>query len=165
MQLNHPVSIDLLTFCQTAKFDCIEPGQSSEWILNNFPDPDSIADMGHGVQIWTYGNIEFHFADNALLMIFSDHFSRQTLHGGNSLDIRPWIFTKKQVLLKNALQELNYRQIDYQKTTTKLNIAVRLSSGVVLYFENSKDIAGLDPNRYRLIAFALRAGRSQPIDA
>ena len=40
MQLPRPISIDMLDFLRDGRFDCIEPGQTKEWILNNFPDPD-----------------------------------------------------------------------------------------------------------------------------
>ena len=40
MQLPRPISIDMLDFLHDGRFDCIEPGQTKEWILNNFPDPD-----------------------------------------------------------------------------------------------------------------------------
>ena len=52
MQLPRPISIDMLDFLHDGRFDCIEPGQTKEWILNNFPDPDgkcrivSVQDLG-----------------------------------------------------------------------------------------------------------------------
>lgn len=68
MQLPRPINIDMLDFLRDGRFDCIEPGQTKEWILNNFPDPDGkcrIAD-----DIWLYGNIEFHFGGGELVHIF-----------------------------------------------------------------------------------------------
>ncbi|EHC1583774.1 hypothetical protein JT374_001857, partial [Listeria monocytogenes] len=60
MKLNKPVEIEMETFIQKGEFDCIKIGQTKEWILNNFPDPDSISNIGHNLYIWLYGNIEFH---------------------------------------------------------------------------------------------------------
>ncbi len=63
MQLQHRITIDLLEFIQSAKFDYIKLGQTKEWILNNFPDPDGLQDSAevYDNPIWWYGNIELHF--------------------------------------------------------------------------------------------------------
>ncbi|EHH6118450.1 hypothetical protein J8O47_002069 [Listeria monocytogenes] len=51
MKLNKPVEIEMETFIQKGEFDCIKIGQTKEWILNNFPDPDSISNIGHNLYI------------------------------------------------------------------------------------------------------------------
>ena len=61
IKLKNPVNVDLFKFVTKGEFDYIENGQTKEWILNNFPDPDQIGDMGHGLSIWLYGRIEFQF--------------------------------------------------------------------------------------------------------
>ena len=45
MKLKTPIEIDFLGFFKTGKFDCLKLGQSKEWILNNFPNPDSRFDL------------------------------------------------------------------------------------------------------------------------
>lgn len=152
------IHIDFLEFIKTGKFDCIKIGQTKEYILENFPKPDSIWDDYHtSSNIWTYGNIEFHFSKNELYMIFSDHFNYQKLNAGKHISIDRWIFERpRRLTLKNVIQELNTHHIDFQKTTTKLNIELKLNSGVILYFENHKDITDLDPNKFHLVAFAFK---------
>lgn len=129
----------MFAFFAKGKFDCIELGQSQEWILNNFPDPEHIGTFNHGCEIWLYGKIEFHFKNKILQMIFSDHFQNTyygvDFHAGNDIEMNAWIFDNpKNLTLINTIQILNNHGIDYQKTTTNYNINLVLSSGVVLGF-------------------------------
>ena len=64
MKLETKINIDILDFIKNGKFDYIKLGQTKEWILNNFPDPD-ILDFKYN--IWTYGNIEFHWNEKRRL--------------------------------------------------------------------------------------------------
>lgn len=151
-----PLHIDILNFLKTGNFDVIRIGQSKGWIADNFPKPDSVWDTDEG-SIWSYGNIELHFNENELFMIYSDHFNTEKLHAGEHISLNNWIFDRPRSLtLKNVIQALNTEHIDFQKTTNELNITLTFSSGVVLYFENHKDIENLDPNKYHLMAFAFK---------
>jgi len=88
--LERPVVVDLYDFIIKGAFDCIKIGQTKEWILNNFPDPDDVENGFHMTKkgsIWTYGNIEFHFSDNILFLIFCDNFS--TFDEG--CDAKSWV--------------------------------------------------------------------------
>lgn len=151
------IHIDFLEFIKTGRFDCIKLGQKKDYILNNFKNPDSVWNDTSENSIWLYGNIEFHFAENELYMIFSDHFNHEKLNAGEHISIDRWIFERpRRLSLKNVIQELNTHSIDFHKNTTKLNIELKLNSGVILYFENHKDITDLDPNQYHLIAFSFK---------
>lgn len=61
MKLNHKINIDLKAFILNGKFDFVELGQTQEWLVQNFADPDDQADMGNQIDIWRFGSIEFHF--------------------------------------------------------------------------------------------------------
>ncbi|UIR56792.1 hypothetical protein LZQ00_03000 [Sphingobacterium sp. SRCM116780] len=159
MIIKTPIPIDFLEFFKTGKFDCIKLGQTKEWILNNFSNPDSRFDeriKKDGFDIWTYGNIEFHFFGEELFLIFSDHFLRTKLRSGKKLKLNRWIFKDTSRLqLSYVLLELNKNNIDFKKKTDNLGIKLRLTSGLELTFENREDIENLDPNDFELSSFAL----------
>ena len=90
IKLKNPVNVDLFKFVTKGEFDYIENGQTKEWILNNFPDPDQIGDMGHGLSVWLYGRIEFHFDKEILFSIWCDNFIDFT--AGKNIKLDKWIF-------------------------------------------------------------------------
>ncbi|MDR6968155.1 hypothetical protein J2X31_002170 [Flavobacterium arsenatis] len=160
MKIKQKITIDFLEFFKTGKFDYIKLGQTKEWILNNFPNPDDFfADdwvKQKGYDIWTYGNIEFHFQQEKLFLIFSDHFNNAKLSGGKHIKINPWILKDTSKLtLQFVLAELNNQNIDFKKKTDNLGILLRLQSGIELTFENWEDIDGCNPNDFRLTSFSL----------
>ncbi len=164
MKLSHKISIDLLDFFRTGRFDCIEPGQSKQWILSNFPDPDDMSEqeaLRHDYSIWRYGNIEFHFDRDILFLIFSDYL--KTLEGGSSLCLDPWIIKNATSLnLLDVITALNREKIDYSKRSKQNLETVSLvldSSGVEMHFERIEGL-GPDQNQFELSAFALMRRRS-----
>jgi hypothetical protein len=140
MILATPIEIDLLTFFKTGKFDYLKLGQTKEWIINNFPDPDEVYTNSYDSPIWFYGDIELHFNKTGeLFLIFSDHIG--TLQGGNSLRLSKWILNEPEKLtLEYVLHYLNQERIDYKVvhgtlsssyTSASINI---IKSGVSLNF-------------------------------
>ncbi len=78
MKLNCKLELNILDFFKSGIFDFIKLGQSKDWILANFPDPDDFG-MGKDLKsaaIWRYGNIEFYFSNEILVMIFSDYINQ-----------------------------------------------------------------------------------------
>jgi hypothetical protein len=155
MKLEKKPVIRLFDFFRDGAFDYVKPGRTKEWILNNFPDPDD--SMGNNLlskrnNIWRYGSIEFHFADDRLYSIFSD--SLYNFDGGESLDVDLWLINEDDLRLINVLKILNDNNMDYEKKTCKHD-AVRLVlfSGVELGFLNVKEIEGLNKNDYEMISF------------
>lgn len=159
MEVKQKITIDFFEFFKTGKFDYIKLGQTKEWILNNFPEPDSRFGgemLKNGFDIWTYGDIEFHFAEQELFLIFSDHFS--TLKGGKKLKLVKWILSDISKLnLMYVLTELNANNIDYKKKTDNLSVVLRLNSGVELTFENINETENLSSNEFQMVAFGLVA--------
>ena len=113
MTITEPLDIDLLTFIKTGKFDSIKLGQTKEWIINNFPDPDEMYTDNYNSPIWLYGNIEFHFHDDeTLFLIYSDYI--ETLNGGQNLRLQKWIFEEPQKLtLENVTRHLIKERIAF----------------------------------------------------
>ncbi len=138
MKFNKKIVIDFKDFLSTGKFDCLKPGKSKKWILNNFPDPDGFNE-NHQVykdDIWLYGNIELHFNEGELFMIFSDYIDQ--LHGGESLDINKWILQDTERLkLSDIILELNKEHVDFTKRTNRMghiSANIELLGGVKLDF-------------------------------
>jgi len=159
MNFKEKIEIDFLEFFKFGKFDLIRLGQTKEWILKEFPEPDSRFTgemLKNGFDIWTYGDIEFHFAGQELFLIFSDYF--KTLKGGKKLKLNKWILSDISKLnLLYVLTELNIKGIDYKKRTDNLSVTLRLNSGVELTFENINKTDNLSPNEFQMVAFGLVA--------
>jgi hypothetical protein len=93
----------------------LEIGQSKDWILRNFADPDDWdgSPLDYQAKIWLYGNIELHFSGELLKFVFSDYI--QSLDGGPSLMLRKWIFEKPELLtLSFVIERLLTDEIDFQ---------------------------------------------------
>jgi hypothetical protein len=153
MKFDKKIEISLFDFFKYGKFDCIKLGQTKEWVLNNFPDADSQYE-NKPFDILKYGNIEFHFYNNILFLIFSEEFGN--FNEGKSLIIDKWILKKPNKLkLLNVLEKLNENGIDYEKKEDNLGIKLKLESGIELTFENNNDIENLNKNYYELTTFGL----------
>lgn len=160
MKLKHKIEIDLLAFFKTGKFDYLKIGQTKEWILHNFPDPDNTLPQEwvttRGYDVWRYGHLELHFLEDKLHMIFSDYWDKNGLDAGENITVKQWVFENSQELtLLFILEKLNNHQIDFTKKTTPLAISVLLYSGVELHFENENE-EEIDDNQYLLTAFSFR---------
>ncbi|NQY29458.1 MAG: hypothetical protein HRT69_08300 [Flavobacteriaceae bacterium] len=92
MNVKEVIEIDFIYFFKTGNFDCLILGQTKEWVLNNFPNPDGKynPETNKVFSIWTYGNIELHFEKEVLFLIYSD--SLDNLNGGDFLKQNKWIF-------------------------------------------------------------------------
>jgi hypothetical protein len=173
MQLKHRITIDLLEFIKTGKFDHIKIGQTKQWMLNNFPDPDDFQDSPdmHNNPIWRFGNIEFHFNKEELFLIHSDYID--TLDGGESLELKKWIFSEPQKLIFSyVLEQLNQQRINFKVEhqtfgeLSAVNVTI-IKSGVALGFSppegNEEEESELflkrnqarDTNDFRLHGFSL----------
>ena len=124
-------------FVKKGKFDCIQIGQSKEWIINNFPDPDYGYSMSYKDTIWCYGPFQFFFAKNQLASIFCE---KLALDVPASLNINKWVFNLPVSLLK-FIEILNSDYIGFMLThhTPKRGLSSRvtitiLSSKVKLEF-------------------------------
>lgn len=158
MKLPRRIRIDLLDAFRTGCFDCIEPGQDKWWILSNFPDPDGMTEheaMRSDYSIWRYGNIEFHFDRDTLFLIYSDYLD--TLNGGPSLLLDPWIIGSMPLTLQNVGMVLNREGIDYAKRSQPQFDSLTLTldpSGVQFHF-NASEEEYPDPNLFPMSAFAI----------
>lgn len=157
MKLNEKIRIDFLDFIKTGKFDYIKLGQTKEWILNNFPDPDYFSEdfLLSKYTIWTYGNLEFHFDQaNELFLIYSDYLHE--LEGGESLQLNKWILEDySKLTLVQVLAQLNKEEIDYTKSSDRFGVQVTAESGVTCHFMKDSDSVA-DINQVQMTAFSFR---------
>ncbi len=142
MKINHPIKIDFKDFILEGKFDYIRPGQTKEWILQNFPAPDYYDGSSERFKdnIWLYGNIEFHFHEGELVWIFSDYLD--TLDGGPHLELDKWILEAPSDLsLSKVIAILNDQGADYRVKPYPKLFQVRLivRSGMELSFYSRKE--------------------------
>ncbi len=157
MKLPHPISVSLLEFFRTGRFDCLSLGETKEWILHNFPDPDVGDVPGHGrrTSIWGYGAIELHFEGEELWMIYSDHLDRLVAGSGIALD--PWLLaTPGDCTLARITQALidHGLALDIQPRPRSVEVEIR-DSGVRLFFEEAED-GDLPRSAYTISAFSCR---------
>ena len=149
MKFPSKIKIDLLNFIQTGAFDYIKPGQTKEWILQNFPDPDyfSAEFLKPACKIWTYCNIEFHFDKTAeLRSIFSDYV--QQLDAGENIELDTWILKNHPLPCLAFVQaELNRLGTDYCKHSNSVGIQLITQAGVELGFSTDTDDLAKDPNQ------------------
>ena len=155
------IEINLLDFFRDAKFDCIKTGQTKEWILNNFTEPDAFnlhskLFMSTECNIWTYGSIEFHFnQEGELFLIYSEYLDEFDI--GEDLKLEKWILNDYSALtLSYTLIELNKQNINYCKSDDSFEgVKLKLESGVELSFTNGSDEKIEDPNELHLNNFSL----------
>ena len=162
MKLNSPIDIDLLTFFKTGKFDYLKLGQTKDWIINNFADPDSFnfLDSKDKMEIWNYGNIELHFDNQVLFLIYTDYID--DIDGGESLKLDKWILSEPNKLtLKFVIENLIAEKIDFQLVNDSvIKNYIRLSlieSKVQFTFIGEDKMHGeiTDRNLFRLASFGL----------
>ncbi len=170
MRLKEKLVIDFKQFFKFGKFDFIKLGKTKEWVIHNFPDPDGYLDHSSVFKddIWRYGNIEFHFHQEELFLIYSDYVD--TLAGGDSLELEKWFLSKPtQFDLLCVMRFLNEERVDFaKKTSTAIpsSVVLELTSGVDLGFaleeEEEEDYLAYcnrskseDQSKFRLISFSL----------
>jgi len=161
MKPEYFVTIDMMQFLKTGKFDCIEPGQDKQWILNNFPDPDGLAReealKKRKNDIWQYGDFEFHFSHDQLQMVYADYW--RCLDGGGHIRLMHWM-TDQPVTLHQMMQALNRERMDFSVRTLTKTACVCLSlpaSGVELGFSDvSQNPQHTDSNGWQLLSLAWR---------
>jgi len=154
-------NIDILEFFQTGKFDFLQIGKSKEWILNNFSPPDDWSNVKTLKQatIWRYGNIELHFDNQELVLIFSDYI--EDLDGGKSIVLNKWILDRpKSLTLSNIIKEFNNHNMDFTVIHNNLNYVELkiLKSKVNLTFCIDED-ERINANGFSLCAFSLSSKR------
>lgn len=108
MSNTHKITVSMLEFLRTGQFGPVRLGSSRNELRGYLGEPEtwgrpylprsSAAQAG----IWKYGDIEFHFREDTLWLIFADHI--RTLKGGKAIDLDPWVLSGN-ITVKQALRD------------------------------------------------------------
>ncbi len=158
------IDVDLKEFFLTGKFNCIELGQSEDWIIKNFVEPDEkYTDKMSNVTSWIYGSTEFFFKENNLFTIYSDGWF-DFFTDAKNIQYKKWILEDiSKLTLKYVLTVLNTEKVNYKVKFDKNleNVTVYIEkSNVELLFEEIYRSDVIDnaptPNDYKIVAFGLK---------
>ena len=146
----------MLKFLRSGEFAGVGSGLSCAQIAAMFGPADA-SFKSAGVEILRYGAFEFHFFQDEIFMIFSDHFRSEPLDFGGAraqqIEIEPWILSGCPapigfVAVKNAL---NRERIEYRERAMDEGLELNLSGGVTLAFESLSE-----SHDYELAAFWIK---------
>ncbi|MDH7447604.1 hypothetical protein [Aquimarina sp. 2201CG14-23] len=155
MKINNPIHIHLKDFFLKEQFDIIKVGQTKEWILNNFPEPDDDTDMGNGFSIIRYGWIELHFDLDKLFLIWCD--SLPYIEDSDRIKYDKWMLTNlDELTLEQTQKRLNSESVNYlvKFNTEERHVIVKIKySGVKLWFHPETEKMNDETNKYKLFAF------------
>jgi len=151
------LKIDMLNFLRSGEFAGVGSGLSCAQIASMFGPADA-SFKSAGAEILKYGAFEFHFFQDEIFMIFSDHFRSEPLDFGGGraqqIEIEPWIFSGAPIDLATVKSALNRERIEYCERATDEGLELSLNSGVTLAFES---LSGLgEPRGYELAAFWIK---------
>ena len=153
------LKIDMLKFLRSGEFAGVGSGLSCAQIAAMFGPADA-SFKSAGAEILKYGAFEFHFFQDEIFMIFSDHFRSEPLNFGGSraqqIEIEPWILSGCPVPIDLAAVKgaLNRERIEYRERETNDGLEIGLNNGVTLAFESLGELN--EPRGYELAAFWMK---------
>ena len=153
------LKIDMLNFLRSGEFAGVGSGLSCAQIAAMFGPADA-SFKSAGAEILRYGAFEFHFFQDEIFMIFSDHFRSEPLNFGGGraqqIQIEPWILSgcPAPMGLATVKGALNRERIEYRERARDEGLELSLSSGVTLAFESLSGLGG--PRGYELAAFWMK---------
>lgn len=145
-----PIRVSLRDFILKEKFECVKLGATKGWLSKNFPEPDDYFSGKSAVtsNIWRYGNLEFHFHNDILFMIFTDYV--ESVDGGPKLDMDLWeLESDEPSFLIDWIRIFNLENRDFKVVQkpgiNQTHIILRdVNSGPVLSFVGPED-SGKEP--------------------
>ena len=151
------LKIDMLKFLRSGEFAGVGSGLSCAQIVAIFGPADA-SFKSAGAEILRYGAFEFHFFQDEIFMIFSDHFRSEPLDFGGGragqIEIEPWIFSGAPIGLAAVKSALNRERIEYRERASDEGLKLDLNSGITLAFES---LSGLGESCcYELAAFWIK---------
>ena len=153
------LKIDMLKFFRSGEFAGVGSGLSCAQIASMFGPADA-SFKSAGAEILRYGAFEFHFFQDEIFMIFSDHFRSEPLNFGGGraqqIQIEPWILSGCPARMGVAAVKgaLNRERIEYRERARDEGLELSLSSGVTLAFESFSGLG--EPRGYELAAFWMK---------
>ena len=180
MSTSNKMNIDLKEFFIKGHINGIKPSISKDQFLAQYPKPDAFetnpelfmdSSAKRYPNIWTYGNIEFHFNKEGLFMVWCDHIGDfyGKLKGGPSIELSRWFLEENTTInCINLIEILNHENLDFSRTTNKYSESIELSlSNRVQFTFHLESHWSVEPelakkrkeetslNKYTLSAFSL----------
>lgn len=160
--LKQPININLKEFILESKFDFLKLGVTKSWLQHNFVEPDDVMTgmTYESSPIWRYGNIELHFNEDVLYMIYTNYVD--TMSAGKKIKLDRWILAdQKQTTLEYWISELNqntknYRVVHKPELEQTIIALEKETDSLVLTFQNDDwRNSGITPSHYPLQAIQL----------
>ena len=130
----------MLELARTGKLGPIAPGMTHRELRDVLGPPVAWdAETGDRTRIWQYGDVELHFDNWVVHLIFSDH--RDLTDGGPTLRIDPWI-VRRGLPCEALQQRLTAAGVDVQVAVAHYDAGQRLlttEAGVVFSFLDSPE--------------------------
>jgi hypothetical protein len=126
------IEIDILNVFKTGVFHNLKGGETREWIMYNFVEPDYVVDgeTWKDSNFWRYGNIDFFLEDDKLKEICVR--SLNPLIGGKSFKINKWIIKEPEKLtVKFVIEKLLSERIDFTIMHTVKQYQCQASIGLI----------------------------------
>ena len=153
------LKIDMLNLLRSGEIAGVGSGLRCAQLALMF-DPAGASIKSAGAEILRYGAFEFHFFQDEIFMIFSDHFRSEPLNFGGGraqqIQIEPWILSGCPAPMGLAAVKgaLNRERIEYRERARDEGLELSLSSGVTLAFESFSGLG--EPRGYELAAFWMK---------
>lgn len=171
MRHTRKITVSMLDFLRTGQFGPVHLGISRDQLRDYLGEPEawSLGSSRHPTRtparaaVWKYGDVEFHFNGNTLVLIFADHV--RILKGGEAIDLNPWVLSGKATV-KQVLSDLEAAQISCQRIDWKFDSTTerfRFGAGVELLFwdevqhsANNEELPPLAPADMTFHGFSYR---------
>lgn len=112
------IIVSMQDFLRSGEFGPIRLGISRDQLRGHLGDPEDWGPFPKSERhatIWKYGDIEFHFNEDTLWLIFADNVEK--LRGGRAIDLDPWVLNGGalvgQVLECLAAARIPHPRIDW----------------------------------------------------
>ena len=130
------IKVSMLEFIKTGEFGPLCLGATRDEVKALLGDPPVwVAEESRdSSRIWRFGDVEFYFADDTLVMIFTDHDDRSK--GTDALVIDPWI-VREGLMRKQFEKELTREGVAFASAQWNIDPSqfhVKIDSGVQFSF-------------------------------
>jgi hypothetical protein len=137
--------VSLLDFAKTGQFGPITIGSTRTEVRTAFGDPtDYTARQPMELaDVWRYGDLEIHFTDELVSLLYSDGFDIP--EGGPTLKIDPWII-RRRLPLNDWERAAPSAGLEFDSAEDQINprcIIVTTTAGVFFHFGIEEDPEGL----------------------
>lgn len=137
-----PAKISMKEFLQTGNLGGIRPGDQADHLLATLGEPDTITGNSRAREVWKYGDVGFHFANDQRHIHLISCDSYGVFHMGGKIQIDPWIFAGCPTL-HEVETKLEAAGISFKRGAEEAPVqSLHLASGVKLLIATARDERG-----------------------